>query len=280
MLSGIEELEIGENSHHGSTRAWQACKDSGKGRPVWDWLLLVLVSSTAPSCSWAVISLSCEKLTEPNCILMHWFRFWAAVDGSLVVSRTWKPKALEFLVRSRFLSPGLRRECPVQCSRLSTTGVPVLSSSWRSRRVLWQWQLSLWWVDIVGCLLARWDLLGVCNLPKQGDADVPAAARACSVCRGFAEQWILTAFAPLLPKERARAVLFVTAVELLLAVSDCSHMNHSVTVLILLDAGAGKAPYLHSQPVSLGITWGWWLPPVGVWDGGENPLVLHFIPTL
>lgn len=56
--------------------------------------------------------------------------------------------------------------------------------------------------------------------------------------RGF------TGFAPLLPKERAKAVLFVTAVELLCTVKYCSlrHMNLSVTVLILLVARAGEAP--------------------------------------
>lgn len=51
-----------------------------------------------------------------------------------------------------------------------------------------------------------------------------------------------TGFPPVLPKEHARAVLFVTAVELLLAVSYCSlrHVNHSVAVLVL-DAGTGGA---------------------------------------
>lgn len=58
MLSVIEELEIGVgragNREQFPLRVHQNLansKDTGKGRPVWDWLLLVVFSSTTPSCS-------------------------------------------------------------------------------------------------------------------------------------------------------------------------------------------------------------------------------------
>lgn len=139
---------------------------------------------------------------------------------------------------------GVKMGYPVHCGRLKTTGVPILSSfSWRSRRAFWQWKLSLWWVDIVGCLLGRWDLLPICNLPKQGDADVPATARACSVCRGFAEQWIYWICSSV-AQGKCQSCAFCHCCGTpfsCVILWPLAHEPH-VTALILLDGGAREAP--------------------------------------
>lgn len=149
-------------------------------------------------------------------------------------------KALEFLVRSLFLSPGLRWEYSVHCGRWNTRvslysavcpeccgSNSCLCDGW----ILW----DAFWVGGTFYLSAVFQnkVILMCQLQH-----VPVVSAGDLRSSGF------TGFAPLLPKEHAKAVLFVTAVELLLAVQFCSlrHMNHSVTVRILLCAEAGEAP--------------------------------------
>lgn len=69
----------------------------------------------------------------------------------------------------------------------------------------------------MGCIPGRWDLLPICSIPSKGML-MCQLQHVLVQSAGDLQSSGCAGFAPVLPKERAKAVLFVPAVELLSAV--------------------------------------------------------------